>query len=443
MIFWQFGHALSKKDIATPACLSTQVDATCEIATECQSMLSVHKPEHRFRDLCERIHPETLQRLQQLQRTYINRLLKKSGMKTVNCKAFVQWRKGLQWVEKFSAEFLLEALELLRESEILETAFCHVHGRHCTWRPEIDASKEVWIEIAGLSCTPWSQRGARLGWLDEASLPALIWGVSLRVKPPSVVVTECVPSFPHYFLDRVFDLDEESDEDGEDDEHKGESQPRIHPYCFSPTDLGWPANRPRQYVLTFPKGGPDLPRLRFSSKFFPSSWMRTFARKLMLAGSVFMNATWQEKKSYMDFLAAQRYIPPRAAGKAWRCEHVLDIGDRLRLKDYQDKYGEADVNVDVHQRLGFGTGMEVLPTITRNVAFFNLKMQRLYLERELLLAQGIDVQAEAAELQEAWGRLPPKVQHSMIGNAMCVPQLGAILTLLLVSLCIPDQEGGT
>ena len=52
------------------------------------------------------------------------------------------------------------------------------------------------IEIAGPTCTPWSRanQDAR-GWLEEASLPCLVWIASLARARPHAIVAECVPAF--------------------------------------------------------------------------------------------------------------------------------------------------------------------------------------------------------------------------------------------------------
>ena len=90
--------------------------------------------------------------------------------------------------------------------------------------------------VAGSVCHAWSQQGAREGAVHESFVAFLIFIVELAEMHPTTFVHECTPFFKcelmKVFLGDMYDL--------------------IVLDRESPEAYGWPARRPRQYVVGVP-----------------------------------------------------------------------------------------------------------------------------------------------------------------------------------------------
>ena len=163
---------------------------------------------------------------------------------------------------------------------------------------------------------------------------------------------------------------------------------------------------------------------------------------LILKGSVFLTASEEEVGEYMTGLAERRSLPERVDGRPYRCLAVMDFGDRQRLQQYvemlQSKHPisfDWDINVDLAQAPPFGSAHTVLPTIIRNSKLYNMKEKRFFLPGELLSAHGVHPLVSSlvpdSLLQLCEGH--PAKAHKMIGNSMCIPQVGAVLACTLLN----------
>ena len=163
---------------------------------------------------------------------------------------------------------------------------------------------------------------------------------------------------------------------------------------------------------------------------------------LMLKGSVFLRASEEEVGEYMNGLAERRSLPERVDGRPYRCLAVMDFGDRQRLQQYVDRLQSKnpisfdwDVNADLAQAPPFGSAHTVLPTIIRNSKIYNLKERRFFLPKELLSAHGVHPLVSSLVddrlLQLCEGQ--PAKATKMIGNSMCIPQVGAVLACTLLN----------
>ena len=133
--------------------------------------------------------------------------------------------------EEVGNHFFREACDILAAlgaEDVRLFGYCVKCDNLCRWAPtkQVDPDvTEVWVEIGGNTCTPWSARGKKFGWLDAANIPALIWGWSLKMAgPPDIVLNECTPLWPAYkFWTGVF--------------HQP-LKPIVESVKFSPVDMG-------------------------------------------------------------------------------------------------------------------------------------------------------------------------------------------------------------
>ena len=387
-----------------------------EISDKCKPCLESN---HVFSDLQDRLPKKVMGKLASMQRKHAKAVGRTAAMTKQAC----------------SDQFLAEAVKYLeKQGEVVaRTMHCDKCGRACSWVPDASPGS-LWVEVAGNTCTPWSARGHGLGWLDPKSLPALAWGWSLKHHAPDVIINECVSSWPaEAFFKALF--------------------PEAIVGCslFSPVDLGIPVHRPRKYTVVIPTSSSAL-----SGQF--ASWdekvLTGFAcQKLQLGGSVFLSAPESEVKDVLLTMANAKQLPPLPSGKDYAFEVVMPTAQRMRMQQFRHALEESreedlDINADIAHTPQYTTAMRVLPTIIQNSIMFNFAAKRMYLLRELLSAQGIPVYTSdddpvrelvSPAFMRAISDLRAADLHSMIGNSMCLCQVGAPLVFVVGKFLVRKQ----
>ena len=133
-------------------------------------------------------------------------------------------------------DFLLRGVALLRAriNTLPEKGFCFRHGQLCSYIPTPDPNS-VWIEIAGNTCTPWSNSGQKRMWLDPHSCVALAWGFALAgpasLRWPDCIVNENVPKWEGEAFWKAIS--------------PGLTQVSMP---LTPADFGLAVNRPRKFM---------------------------------------------------------------------------------------------------------------------------------------------------------------------------------------------------
>ena len=379
-----------------------------EISQACRECLT---GQHRFGDLLERLDPSVTEKLERTREKFVS---KHAGQP--------------EKLDAMETKFLEAAAKILDEAicrgKFRKEAFCFRCNRDCRWFPQV-AGQELWVEIAGNTCTPWSQRGSRKGFLDAAAIPALVWLWSLKYAGgPHIIINENVPSFPS---ERFFKL------------AFGNSS--VSSALCSPADLGIPTRRRRKYTVVVP----DVAK----SSFEPPSFgydvlLKSAFRSLQLRGSVYLQAPKVDVKQFMDDLAAARMLPPRPAGHTYDCMTVMSTGARVRAHQFLEQLhdaGDADRNVDLAQSPAYSKSMAVVPTLVRNSVIFNLNQKRLFLTGELMAAQGLPMYLDRPMINvrpAVWEKLlnqPDSEMRKMLGNSMHLAQIGCCLAVVLCDLC--------
>ena len=107
----------------------------------------------------------------------------------------------------------------------------------------------------------------------------------------------------------------------------------LHQVRFCPTELGFPARRPRKYCILLNR---DSWRWRSDAEVFEEgAFMRMFGRSLAASGmSYLQDTTAQEINKAVENMAASRHMPLRdGKGKRWPMILVLPRGARVRLTE--------------------------------------------------------------------------------------------------------------
>ena len=399
--------------------------SACEVDKPCQDILMHHKdpPKHIFANLLDRLTETDLATLTRLQNKYIKRLCRKAPSEHMQPgrKSFKQWTGRAEHVKTLGAKFLKEAVSFLQSATFSKGAKyeCVVHGAKCMAVPEVKAGS-LWVEVGGNTCTPWASAGNRMGWLDPASLPCLAWAAWLNFVRPHHLINECTPRFPEDFWKQMM----------------GEETP-VCPVNFSPIDLGMPVARPRQYVHVVLKK-----RSALSVPLTQENFAKVAFRSLRSYGSLYALAPESLVKEFLDDLAGERMIQPRANGKSYMCQAIMDTADRVRMEGYRTRAQEvgfhprSELCANVRQSANFFTSLAThVPTLMRNCQVYVFRHERLLMPLEKLACQGFPLflppDSEYAGLlgiDEGYLKgLPKRVSSSICGNGMAISAVGSVL----------------
>ena len=292
---------------------------------------------HVFGDLQERVDKRLWTKLCRLQQKFI-RKAEAAAEKSASSKGQGRGRgkrcdKATN-LQELGDKFLHAAAKLLDDNMnyFKKSGACLKCGQTCCWTPRQGDSETaavpeaIWVEAAGNTCTPWSSRGSRKGWLDEESSVALVWAWSLKAggQSPDAVINENMPAWP---AEKLWHL--------------------VWPSCvvmsetFSPCDMGVPCNRVRRYTVVLPQQG----RLKTMAPL---------------------------------------------SEKCHDCKSVLASGDRVRLDAHLAQMdGFQDVSVDITQNVGHTAAVSVLPTIIKNSKLFCARAGRIFLPKETFCCNGV------------------------------------------------------
>ena len=197
--------------------------------------------------------------------------------------------------QKLESSYVSSLKEVLATVEFNDTDFCLVHGKQCCVSPRSDPALRTayWVEASGNTCCPWSimsssKGGCSNGWLDAATLPFLTWAYSTRFYEPDTILQENVKSFPEAELFGIigsFEAGVLKHIQTRPLVASEERSPRRYEMCsqvFSPTDLGVPSSRVRQYTALHLN-----PWVRCS---FSLSFADVFFRSLKSSAGIYLEA---------------------------------------------------------------------------------------------------------------------------------------------------------
>ena len=342
------------------------------------------------------------------------------------------------WRAKFKVGYRAFAWAPMGQFVLFPEAYCHVHNRDCPLWPEM-APGCLHVEIAGNTCTPWSTRGLGMRWLDPHSVTCLIWMFSVRAARPTFIVNECTPAFEAFLFRFLF------------------KSYGFFTSVICPTDFGVPSSRPRRYTWLW-----DSEHVEPIAAIDVDLLGSLCFAKLEIDGSVFLRATEEQVKSFLDTLAAARGIPPRVDGRKFSCRQVLTFSNRQRLQIFEKiiannpKYSPSGASglpcffFDITQN---GDKREHIvsqvPCLLRRSLIWCTAVRRLMVPIEQMLVQGLplllppdcEFAAWAPWSQEYIDAMATSVIRSMTGNSMSLPVVGRVLLMLLLVTQAKTQAG--
>jgi hypothetical protein len=417
----EWAMAFIKKAFESYNCyVEVEFYSACDFAPSCRRMLQQHRepPKHIFGDLQDRVPAALLEYIHKLQAAYNEELTEVAGL----C------RKGRkEKVAALGSEFFKECLNEFDKypwtpADEPVTAWCYRCNQMCPVTPEISEGS-LWIEVGGNTCTPWSASGARLGWLDPSSVPALAWGRWISQCRPHIIINECVPAWPaREFWEHMLKGTEFTQET----------------LNMNPKNMGIPSCRPRSYTIVTCRG--SVPMLQVSEALDVAC-----TSSLAVDAAVYFKATPEMQLEMKREILRRRHIfftEQNLEDIPW--SRVLTFGARMRLKSHIDQSTgfqgtQRAMLVMVSQTMQFaGYPRSLVPTLVRNSLCYIVSEDRLMLPIEHFLVNGVPLFYEGLppELQvipqRAFEQLGLSEARRLAGNMMHLASVGSVL---LAALC--------
>jgi len=308
-------------------------------------------------------------------------------------------------------------------------------------RPPRTSSSFV-IEVAGITCVPWSSMGLREGWLHDSSLPCLTALKGFMEDEPDAFICERTRLLDHDHLALLV-----------------QEKFIVQHAIISPTQTGIPAQRMRKYILGRHKRTVVI-KLDYSQE----ALLRTFGKKLRLDGLVYFVASESEVANWITEMALKKQLPAACpTGDKWSAEDVLQGGYSVRLRGYKclrsDLSDQGPAIVDLTQNHTRSFSLKALPysmpALLQKSHMYSLGKDQALLPQEHFLVQGIPIHPQLTHLASNdddddglpecyypfrrpfadWkGRnMPPSLFRSITGNAMHLSSVGSVLIFLLVA----------
>ena len=326
------------------ACDYNRIARKALLAHSCRSA-----PAHVFEDIMRRVHPDCAEQLVSLQRRLQAQLQSQcAGQRTT--------KKFREAVTRLGEEMAQEAGKILDAACFLEQAPCARGGQHCCLKPA--RAGRLWVELAGVTCTAFSNFGSKLRWVDPSAVPCLVWCYWCRPTAPDIILVECVSEFEAACLEAIL------------------SDYAFLKVIFCPTTLGIPSRRKRFYGAFVNKRSlaidSGLPAEDTSFLFHS-----IFARSLRLDGGIYLRANEDTMLRYWQHCAAQRGLEVSEHDLArMNRSALLDPAHRVRLQGYiaeAQRHGISDSDhlfCNVMQTVGFvncsARHRGLFPTLMRN-----------------------------------------------------------------------------
>ncbi len=415
--------------------LSVRTHSATDANAVCRRVLQMHtgsgKPQHVFREILDIIPTELRSKLAakapMLRRRldeHVAEVTKRHGAAEGAASRSVQ-------VKRLGSRYVRYVARRLESVDLARRAWCDRHDRECDLLPSVSAQC-LHIECAGTTCVAWGGLGAHYQWLDDSSLPCLVWCTWVKRVAPHIVVHECTRTFDHHTLQHLMGADY-----------------WVSSCVTCPTDGGVPSRRPRKYTVALHRrvwAAAAEPRCRDLSRglfhYTKANYLSLFGRRCEVDCSVYLSAIAKEIAEYQQARGAKRGPRPD--------KDFLSGGQRQHLLDYlaeKELHGDlVDANQSPYRGIGSRAAIErhshgggsgvrricTAPTLLRGSLVYSLSHRRLLVPSEYLAIHGIAVQRLKLEgilcsYEEAFEALPSRHLLTLVGNGMHVFSVGSVL----------------
>ena len=290
------------------------------------------------------------------------------------------------------------------------------------------------MAVAGMTCTDWSSRGPRLGFLGDSFLAWIFWVREMLILMPVLIIGECTIHFNHQAFAGIM---------------RGYYE--LGAVIFSPSDVGLPCERQRKYMI-LRRIGSCSPLVPFSLKGFGA----TMYRQVKANGDMYYQAPASLVNEFIVRLAAKMHLPPvNRGGQPWAWIQVASRGLEKRLsaslRRISDKVGghallEA-LHIDIAQTENFTGASPYIPALLPNSVMYSTVLRRPMLCQEHLEVMGMGIfMDESQQAEQDPGKCPfmplvtdasdlaflsPTRIAKLVGNSMVAVAVGSVIVFAL------------
>jgi hypothetical protein len=435
-------------------------------------------PEHVFGDITSRIPREVRDKLLLDAKTKRDAVaarvaIVKAAMGNAEAK-----KVRARMVQDLGLEFFQAASTALAGAPMASHSWCYRHARLCpvdtlpssSHQGGLSPRQILRLEVAGTTCVAWSSMGSHWGWLDDSSIPCLVWMHATSAAEPDLVLHECTTSFQAAQFRPTFSSELYS----------------LQSLVTCPSDFGIPVERARRYTLMllhtrrkdarqnlpasfalpdeWSRGGkrrkvsPGLahampqPALTANSlDFVPDVMAAVFFAELRSQCGIFLRATrTQVKELYLKRIRTSRSNSSSFAGGGWSEVGIMDVicpSARVHLEACNLLHEERQLGRDLVSlsqspfHIQANRLSACAPVLVRNSLLYSMRKKRLVLPEEALQMQGLPVPellTDHPHVAARWpfccslGEIMTEAQlRAVTGNGMHVCQVGSAVLLAL------------
>lgn len=300
---------------------------------------------------------------------------------------------------------------------------CRCNGGLFLYRLGGDALTGV---VVGNECLDWTSFGSGLGLIGSGLMVLVTWCFEVLAMRPDFIIEECTPRFKGLVFEHIFG-------------HLSGGQYHIQRRTFSPVDLGFPASRPRQYMILT-----RVDSMTVTVPFAGAMVEQVFFRRLMMDGKVFFTDVGGPR----EHLAYKRHLM-KARGLAFADRRVvlkrsalslLPSAKQIRLHGYRKlaaRMGKTQGIVDINQTAGYCNHISpVVPTLLRTSVMADIDTGNVLLPSAHFDVMAVPVHRPAQStyrvpLTPLLPSLTPQDMQSLTGNAMHAGAVGMCLMYVL------------
>ena len=226
----------------------------------------------------------------------------------------------------------------------VKTAFCYRHGMSCLICPPLPQTRrrsqssmgrgggraeaaeaaEAPLRrrrgcVAGINCYDWSTMGGIQGWLGESTMIFFQFVRECLEADYDWIILECTQRFDLQGLRCL------------------EAKYMCVCLHISPQQLGFPANRPRKYMLLTHRARlawlPCIEEIGHTAAF-----QKLFHRRVMLYGDELLRAPLVAQNIFAEQMIQQRGLPAqRGSGRPWRVYQLLGPAMRVSVVRHESR----------------------------------------------------------------------------------------------------------
>ena len=295
-------------------------------------------------------------------------------------------------------------------------AYCLAHKKLCYLSP-------CTLHIGGSPCTDNSNMGDKAGEEGKTIVDTLAWLAHILASEHEVFVSENVPSQElvntiKHLLGHMYHLDVVRDE-------------------ANPCRLGWPVNRPRQFIV-------GLHKLKKTPSSVLATFISSFSRITTMTWRDFLVSDHQVHLEEKAWSIARPVVMQRIEARgldphdlqALTFEDLMSETEMEQVQDYRANGFSRDCAWSLNQYPRNGRGRvsteQTLHTVIRNVGIiWDDRRCQWFTSTDLLAAQGFNLTGPpTCSFQHPHSRKRLDTS-SQVGNAMHVNSIGAVIAFAL------------